>query len=121
MEWARVHGAHYGTPGAPVRQALGQGRSVVLSIDVQGARKIRKALGSRAVLIFLLPPSVGHLWQRLLRRRTETLDAIKRRLSAARRELASAAWYDYTVVNDRLDRAVKTVEAIIAMEQRKGS
>ena len=118
LEWARVHGACYGTPARPVRQALGQGRSVVLSIDVQGARQIRRTLGSRAVLVFLLPPSVGHLWQRLVRRRTDTLDAIRRRLAAARRELASAAWYDYTVVNDRLDHAVKTVEAIVTMEQQ---
>jgi guanylate kinase len=118
LEWARVHGARYGTPATPVRAALARGRSAVLSIDVQGARQIRRALGSRAVLIFLLPPSVEHLWQRLLRRRTETIDAIRRRLAVARRELASAAWYDYTVVNDQLDHAVKTVEAIMTMEQR---
>lgn len=122
LEWANVHGALYGTLKQPVLDALARGRDVILSIDVQGARKVRHALGSRAVLIFLLPPSKEDLKQRLLQRRTETPAAIRRRLAAAKREIACAAWYDYRVVNDRLSRAVARVREIIQGEgaTRKG-
>jgi len=114
LEWAIVHGAYYGTPKRPVMRTLAKGRDIVLSIDVHGARQVRRALGTRAVLVFLLPPSMRHLRQRLMRRRTETPAAIRRRMAAARRELACASWYDYTVVNDRLDQTVNTVEAVMA-------
>lgn len=117
LEWARVHSACYGTPKRPMLRALGKGTDVVLSIDVQGARQIRRALGKRAVLIFLMPPSMRRLRRRLVRRRTETPAVIRRRLAVARREVACAAWYDYRVVNDRLEQAVRDVGAII---QRKG-
>ena len=114
LEWASVHGAYYGTPKPPVMRALAKGRDIVLSIDVHGARQVRRALGCRAVLIFLLPPSMRDLRRRLTGRRTETAAAIRRRLAAAKRELACASWYDYTVVNDRLDQTVNTVGAIVA-------
>ena len=117
LEWANVHGAWYGTPKAPVLEALRRGRDVMLSIDVQGARQVRRALGRQAVLIFLLPPSLRQLRQRLMRRRTDTPAAIRRRLAAAKRELACAAWYDYSVVNDRLGHAVRDVQAIITAER----
>ena len=115
LEWAKVHDACYGTPKRPVLQALAQGRDVVLSIDVQGARQIRCALGSRAVLLFLLPPSMRQLRQRLMRRRTETPAVIRQRLAAAKRELACAARYDYAIVNDRLDQTITEVGAVIGM------
>ena len=117
LEWARVHGAYYGTPNPPVLRALAQGRDIVLSIDVQGARQVRRALGRRAVLIFLLPPSMQQLRQRLMRRRTETPAAVRRRLKAAKRELACATWYDHAVVNDRLQQTVADVAQIV---NRKG-
>ena len=113
LEWARVHEAYYGTPRRPIERALAAGRRVVLSIDVQGARQIRRALRTQSILIFLLPPSMRRLRQRLIRRKTETPDAIRQRLTAAQRELACAAWYDHTVVNDRLDQTVAALEAII--------
>jgi guanylate kinase len=121
LEWARVHGAYYGTPRGPVLKALAQGRDVVLSIDVQGARQIRRALRKRASLIFLTPPSLRDLRRRLLRRRTETPAAIRRRLAAARRELACAAWYNYRVVNDRLDQTVEAVRTIIEGQRKESS
>lgn len=127
LEWARVHHADYGTPTHPVQRALAQGRSVVLSIDVQGARHIRRALGPQAVLVFLLPPSLARLRQRLIQRNTDTPAAIHRRMRTATREIACAAWYDHTVVNDRLSTAVrrivhimKTHERTLSVEQRKG-
>ena len=113
LEWAKVHGAYYGTPKRPILRALAQGRDVILNIDVQGARQVRYALGERAVLIFLVPPSLEHLRHRLLRRSTDTPAAIRRRLTVAKRELACAAWYDHRVVNDRLDRAVREIAGIL--------
>ncbi len=122
LEWAKVHNAYYGTPKRPVVNTLSRGRDVILSIDVQGARQVRRALGTRAVLIFLLPPSMADLRHRLMGRRTDPPAAIRRRLAAARREIACASWYDHTVINDRLSQAVARVKSIIwgKSEQRRG-
>lgn len=116
LEWATVHGAYYGTPRRPVLDALREGRHILLSIDVQGARQVRRALGRRAVLIFLVPPSLETLRRRLIHRRTETPAAIRRRLAAATRELACAAWYDYAVVNDRIHAAVRDLERVVTRQ-----
>ena len=113
LEWAKVHGAYYGTPKRPITQALARGRHALLSIDVQGARKVRRLLGRQAVLIFLLPPSRTTLRRRLLRRRTESAQAITQRLAAAKREVACARWYDYAMINDRLSETVTQVNAIV--------
>ena len=113
LEWAKVHGAYYGTPKRQIEQALARGRDVILNIDVQGARQIRRRLGKRAVLVFLLPPSLRQLRERLARRRTDSSSVIRRRMAAARRELACASWYDHTVINDQLAQAVGRVEAIV--------
>ena len=119
LEWARVHGAYYGTPREPVIKALARRRHVVLSIDVQGARKIRRAFGSQAVLVFLLPPSMKALRRRLAQRRTETPVVMRRRLEVAKRELACARWYDYPVVNNRLEHTLAEVGAIVSARQRE--
>ena len=118
LEWANVHGAYYGTPKRATLEALAKGSRVILSIDVQGARQIRRALGRRAVLIFLRPPSMRELQRRLVGRKTDAPDVIRHRLAAAARELACASWYDYTVVNDRLDQAVSDVEGIVRRGRR---
>ena len=121
LEWARVHGAYYGTPKRPILRALADGKRVILSIDVQGARQVRRALGTRAVLVFLVPPSLTRLRQRLQRRHTEDPASIRHRLTVAKRELACASWYDHRVVNDRLSKAVRDVKAIIiGTVQHKG-
>ncbi len=118
VEWASVHGAWYGTPREPLERLLARGRNVLLCIDVQGARKIKRAFGKRAVLIFLVPPSVEDLRQRLQRRSTDSSKAIRARLAAAKRELACAAWYDYRVVNAKLGDAVAQLEAIMRAHMR---
>ncbi len=117
LEWAKVHGAYYGTPRRPIDQALAHGRDVVLNIDVQGARQVRRLARGRAVLIFLLPRSLKELARRLMRRRTDSPAGIQARLRAARRELACARWYDYTVVNGRLQDAVDQLEAIVIAQR----
>jgi guanylate kinase len=118
VEWANVHGAWYGTPRRPLEEKLARGRSVLLCIDVQGACKIRRVFGKRAVLIFLVPPSIADLRRRLKRRSTETSAAIRARLAAARRELDCAAWYDHRVMNARLSDAITRLEGIITGSRR---
>jgi guanylate kinase len=117
LEWAQVHQALYGTPRASVERVLRAGRDVILSIDVQGAEQVRQCFGDRSVLVFLVPPSMRDLRVRLIGRRTETPEAIRRRLEAAQRELACSQWYDYRVINRELGRAVAQLEAIIIAER----
>ena len=80
---------------------------------------MRRRLGARAMLIFLLPPSLQELRRRLMGRRTETLSSMRRRLAAAKRELSCAAWYDCAVVNDRLQDTVARVGAVITAKRRR--
>lgn len=118
LEWAWVHGAYYGTPRGPVERALRQGRDIILAIDVQGARQIRRTLRQRVVLVFLKPPSMADLRRRLRERHTDTPQAIRRRLAAAKRELACAGSYDHVVVNDRLAQCVRQLRTIIRQYHR---
>lgn len=117
LECANVHGAWYGTPAASVKAALAHGRDVIMSVDVQGARQIKHAYKRRAVLIFVMPPSFEDLKTRLINRRTDTPSDIRRRLAAARRELACARWYDYIVMNHRIPEAVEQLNAIVTAER----
>ncbi len=109
-EWAEVHGNLYGTPLAPVREMLAQGRDALFDIDVQGAAQLRLNLDA-ATFIFILPPSMAELEQRLRQRGQDDEAAIERRLANARRELREAAWYDALVVNDDLDMAYDRLRA----------
>ncbi len=112
LEWARVHGNLYGTGRKDVLSRLEAGRDVLLDIDVQGARQV-KAKYPRAVMVFILPPSLRELEDRLAGRGTEDRHGLEVRLENAAREMEAAREYDYAVVNDELARAVQDVEAII--------
>jgi len=112
LEWAHVYGHYYGTDRRHVEAWLAEGFDVLLEIDVQGARKVR-ASGLAATTIFILPPTLSALEERLRRRGTETEEVIRRRLDAAEAEIREAPWYDYLVVNDVLEEAVMDVSAII--------
>ena len=116
LEYARILGHWYGTPRRPVEQALKASRDVLLGVDIQGARQIRRS-GLPVTTIFLLPPSFTALRERLKRRGTETPDQIRARLRLARRELAELKRYDYAVVNDRLAEAIEIVQAILKAEK----
>ena len=120
LEWAEVHGNLYGTEAGHVDRWIAGGKSVLLEIDVQGGRSV-KAVRPGAVLIFIRPPSDGILEERLRGRGTDEEAVILRRLENARRELESAKNYDYTVVNDDLDRCVGEVLGIITAESKKNS
>ena len=109
-EWAEVHGNLYGTPLAPVREMLAQGRDILFDIDVQGAAQLRLNLEG-ACFIFILPPSMAELERRLRLRGQDDEAAIERRLANAQSELREAAWYDALVVNDDLDAAYDRLRA----------
>lgn len=105
LEWATVHGVNrYGTPRAPVERKLAQGESVLLEIDLQGARQVREAL-PEAYLVFLAPPSWDELVNRLVGRGTETEAERERRLATAREELAAVSEFDTTIVNTEVEEA----------------
>ena len=109
LEHATVHNAYrYGTPRGPIEKALEAGRTVLLEIDLQGARQVREADPS-ATLVFLLPPSWDELVQRLVGRGTEDAAERTRRLRTAKTELASQGEFDYRVVNDDVGRAADEV------------
>ena len=114
-EWAEVHGNRYGTARATLQQAAAEGRDVLLDIDVQGAAQLR-ASDLEGVFIFILPPSMAELRQRLAGRNTDSAEVIERRLHNAVSEIRAAVHFDYIVVNDDLDRAVATVQAILLAE-----
>jgi guanylate kinase len=119
-EWAQVHDFLYGTPRAPLDEAIAEGRDLLLDDDVQGARQI-KALYSEAVSIFVLPPSWQELEKRLRRRGTESEEVVTRRLQRAREEAQELFSYDYCVVNDQVDRAVTVLQSIITAEHARVS
>lgn len=118
LEQARVLGNWYGTPRAPIERALRAGQDVMLTIDVQGARQIRSGR-LPVTTIFLLPPSLNVLRQRLQRRGTESAAQIRARLRLARRELREVKHYDYAVVNDHLKEAVSAVAAIVRAQRHR--
>ena len=115
-EWASVHGSLYATPRRPLERNIQRGRDVLLDIDVQGARKIKK-LYSRAVSIFLLPPSWQELEKRLALRGTDREENIRRRLENARREIRAIMRYDYFVVNRDIREALDGLKSIIIAER----
>lgn len=106
LEWAEFAGNRYGTPRRPVLDRLAAGQSVLLEIELQGARQIREAM-PEAFLVFLTPPSFDALERRLRGRGTEDEAAVARRLEHAREELAAAAEFDAVVVNDDVGRAAR--------------
>lgn len=112
VEWARVHDRLYGTPASEIESAARLGKHVVLDIDVQGARQIRKAVPD-AVLIFVLPPSVDIMMVRLKRRGTEAPNDIARRLVSALEELRAVPEFDHVVVNDDLDECLEEIRRIV--------
>ena len=113
LESANVHGNRYGTSLARVREATARGEDIVLKIDVQGAAQVREGAPD-ALLVFLLPPSIETLWERLRGRDTEDEEALGRRREDAARELALASGYDHRVVNDDVDRAAREILSILA-------
>ena len=122
LESAEVHGNWYGTPRHEVADALARGHDVILKIDVQGASAVKQR-ASGALLVFLVPPSMEELFQRLRTRATETADELEIRQRNAAIELARQGDYDRVVVNetDQQARTAAEIEAIITQEKRRSS
>jgi len=116
-EWAMVHDHFYGTPQAPLDQALDQRRNVLLDLDVVGGTKLKERYGDKAILIFLTPPSMDELSKRLAARATDSAEDVALRLENARKELASKDLYDYQVVNDVLEDACTEIERILGLSE----
>lgn len=118
IEWAVVHGSRYGTPKRFVEETLEKGVDVVLNIDVQGARQVKKCFPD-AVMVFILPPTFEVLEQRIRRRAADLAHDITTRLDNARAELRALPEYDYVVVNDKLRDALAALAAIVASERSR--
>ncbi|MDF2442413.1 MAG: guanylate kinase [Subtercola sp.] len=118
LEWAIVHNqSRYGTPRGPVQEALDAGRSVLLEIDIQGARQVR-ASAPEAVLVFLLPPTWDELVRRLIGRGTESTEEQARRLTTAKVELKAQNEFDFRVVNNRVEDAAREVVDLMNISAR---
>jgi len=122
LEANEVHGTGnwYGSPRAPVREALAAGRDVILKIDVQGAQVVKEQV-SEALLIFVVPPSMEELFERLRTRATETAEQLETRQRAAAVELARQNDYDHVVTNEtgQVERTAERIDEIIADEHRQ--
>lgn len=118
VEWAWVHGNRYGTSHAELRAALAEGRMLLLDVDFQGAAQIRGQYPN-ATAVFILPPSLAVLRERLRKRGTETPESLELRFRNALREIEAYPQFDYLVVNDLLERAVETLCGIVLAERAR--
>ena len=118
LEHADVFGHRYGTPRAPVEAALAEGRDMIFDVDWQGAQQLRlSALGRSVVSIFILPPSIAALAERLRRRAQDSPEVIAARMAKARAEISHWAEYDYVLINDDLDRCYSQIVTIVEAER----
>lgn len=120
IEWAEVHGNFYGTSKKRIEDIINSGFDVMLDIDVKGARQIKNHF-SESVLIFVLPPSMSVLKERLVGRMSESEDVIKKRLRNALDETKEYKNYDYVIINDMIDDALKDMAAVIIAERVRAS
>jgi guanylate kinase len=118
VEWARVYGHSYGTPRKTLTDKIDQGIDVLLEIDVQGAMQVKKRFDD-AVSVFILPPSMAELRQRLMARASDSSDEIQRRLQKVKEEVWSYREYAYIVKNDDLTRSLRDLENIFLSERLK--
>ena len=117
LEWAEVHGNFYGTPRKPVEQALAAGEDMMFDIDWQGTKQIVEKMREDVVSVFILPPSMSELRNRLERRAEDSPEVIARRLANAREEIAQWQAYDYVLINDDLQRTFGELRAILAAQR----
>lgn len=116
LEWAEFCGNYYGTPQFAVEQAIQAGNDVILEIEIQGALQVKQRF-PQGVFIFVVPPSMDELSQRIHKRGTESEEVIQKRLQTAARELEYVSEYDYVVVNDEIPLAVDKLKSILLAEK----
>ncbi|NOU95223.1 guanylate kinase [Paenibacillus sp. LMG 31456] len=115
LEWAEYVGNYYGTPRKFVEDTLNSGKDIILEIEVQGALKVKKSF-PEGVFIFLLPPSMDELENRIVGRGTESQEVIRSRMSVAMDEIRMMEHYDYAIVNDHVEHACSNIQSIIVAE-----
>ena len=118
LEWAKVFDEYYGTSKKHVKHLLAKRQDVVLNIDVQGAMKIKR-LSMRSVYVFIMPPSVSMLKERLVSRSTDSKKEIAKRLKLVKKEISYMPRYDYVVVNNKLESALESLRSIVVAERCK--
>ncbi|NDE71495.1 MAG: guanylate kinase [Actinobacteria bacterium] len=114
LEWADFAGSRYGTPKEPVMSAIAQGKNVILEIEIQGARQVKKAMPD-AVMVFISPPSLEDLLSRMENRGTDEPERIAARLALAREEMAAAGEFDHILVNHRVGEVVDSLVSLAAL------
>ncbi len=121
LEWAHVFGNRYGTPRAPVDAMLSAGKDVLFDIDWQGAQQLFQIAGGDVVRVFILPPSMAELHQRLIARNTDSTEVIDGRMARAAAEVSHWDGYDYVLVNDDVEACFRKVQNILAAERLRRS
>jgi len=116
LEYAEVYGNFYGTPKSKALEAINLGQDVILEIDIQGALKVKDAY-PEGVFIFILPPSMEELKKRIINRGSETQESLMTRFKSAYKEINYVSKYNYAVVNDTVEEAVKKIQSIIVAER----
>lgn len=116
IEWEQIYGDYYGSLKSEVENSINNGRSILFDIDVKGALSIKNKYPKESILIFIKPPSLNLLIDRLRDRKTETDETFKKRIERTTMELESAKKFDHCIVNDVLEEAITSVQAIIASE-----
>lgn len=124
LEWAEVHGNRYGTSGRDIKSLLKDGLDIILDIDVQGARQVKKESENQRVkesivFIFVLPPSLEACEQRVRNRGKDNYETISSRLENAKSEIKELAWYDYLIINENLEEAFERLKSIIVAERSR--
>lgn len=119
LEWALVFEHFYGTPRKPVEDALRAGKDVLFDIDWQGTQQLQKTCKSDLVTVFVLPPSMQALEERLKTRAQDSQETVRKRMAGAANEIQHWKDYDYVVVNDRVEASLDVVRAILAAERSK--
>jgi guanylate kinase len=116
LEWAEVLGKRYGTALTGVKDFTSKGKDLILDIDSQGAKKVKEKV-DQAVLIYILPPSLEALRERLVKRGLDSPEMIQLRLASAHQDIEEAHWYQYLIVNERIEEAMEQLKAIIIAER----
>src|SRR5574344_2023045 len=119
LEWAKVHDNYYGTSLKPIIEALNDGKLVIFDIDVQGHKIVRKKLNSQVTSVFITTPTLSVLKERLYSRNTDSQEIIENRLNNAKIEIDSFLEYDYLIINDNLQKAIKEILAVANIARAK--